>query len=134
MKRTFILPFVAFIAAAFVFTSCQPSKVWATKKKNKDMDDDREYRDRDYREPDYRPAPPPPTTRYYHSTPLIISPTPGFVMKPGPNGRFYHRSPSGMIYWKGYDNRFYLDPADLDRVRYDRYEYEEWRRYSRNSR
>ncbi|HUR67214.1 MAG TPA: hypothetical protein VMZ03_12765 [Chitinophagaceae bacterium] len=135
MKRNFILPLVAVFTAAFVFTSCQPSKVWATKKKNKDKDDDREYREPDYRS-EYRPTPPPPTTaRYYRrSTPLIISPTPGFVMKPGPNGRFYHNSPSGLLYWKGYDNRFYLDQDDLRKISYDRYEYDEWQRYSRQSR
>lgn len=135
MKRTFILPLVAVIAAAFVFTSCQPSRVWATKKKNKNKnkDDNREYREPDYRAS--RPAPPPPSTaRYYRSAPLIISPTPGFVMKPGPNGRFYHNSPTGLLYWKGYDNRFYLDQDDLRKISYDKYEYEEWKRYSRQSR
>jgi hypothetical protein len=133
MKRTFILPLVAVIATAFVFASCQPSRVWATKKKKKDKDDDREYREPDYRSS--RPAPPPPSTaRYYRSVPLIISPTPGFVMKPGRNGRFYHNGPNGLLYWKGYDNRFYLDQDDLRKVSYDRYEYEEWKRYSRQSR
>ena len=142
MKRTFILSLAVLFTAALVFSSCQTSRVWETKKKNKDKDreyqEDRADRDRDYRdyrEPDYRPAPPPPApTRYNRSTSLIISPTPGFVMKPATGGRFYHRSPSGLLYWKGYDNRFYLDRSYIDNISYSRGEYEEWRRYSRQSR
>ena len=126
MKRKFILASAAVIIAALVFTSCQPSRVWATKKK-----DSREYRDRDE---DYRYSTTPPPSRNYHSVSLIISPTPGFVMRQNPNGKYYHRSQQGLMYWKGYDNRFYLDRAELRNVSYSRWEYDEWKRFSRQSR
>lgn len=116
MKRTFILSAFATMALAVVFTSCQPSRVWATKEK----------------EPRHRrttEAPPPP--RYYNNVALIVTPSPGFVMKQNSNGRFYHRSPQGYLYWKGHDNRFYLDRSYLGRVSYDKWEYNEWKRYSR---
>ena len=127
MNRKFMLASVAVLAAALIVTSCHPSRVWATKKK-----DNREYReDRD----DYRyTPPPPPAPRYYNSVSLIVSPTPGFVMRQSPDVRYYHRSQQGYLYWKGFDNRFYLDRAELGRVSYSRWEYEEWRRYSRQSR
>ncbi|MGQ0737910.1 MAG: hypothetical protein ACT4OJ_02515 [Bacteroidota bacterium] len=126
MKRTFILPVAAVIATSFVFTSCQPSRVWANKKKK----ENKEYREPEvYRQP--APAPPP---RYYASSALIISPSPGFVMKQHPSGRFYHRSSRGYLYWKGYDNRFYIDQSYLSSISYSRWEYDEWRRYSRQSR
>ncbi len=121
MKRTFILPVLAVLAAALVFTSCKPSRVWATK--------ERAPRERERRVYD-EPAP----ARYYATVSLIVRPTPGFVMRQSPNGRYYHRSQQGYLYWKGYDNRFYLDKAELRNVRYNRWEYEEWKRYSRQSR
>lgn len=117
MKRTFILSTVAVVVAALIFTSCKPSRVWATKEK--------EPRNRTYRNTE--PAPP----RYYNAVSLIISPSPGFVMRQYPDGRYYHRSPQGYMYWKGYDNRFYLDRTYLGRVSYSRWEYDEWKRYSR---
>jgi hypothetical protein len=133
MKRTFILSAAAVMAAALVFTSCQPSRVWATKKKDKDRD----HSYRDYREPDeyrYKTPPPPPPRRTYASASLIITPTPGFVMRQHPNGGYYHQSPRGFMYWKGYDNRFYLDRDDLRKVSFTRWEYDEWKRYSRQNR
>lgn len=128
MKRTFMLSLAAAATVAFVFSSCQPSRVWANKKKKKE--------DKEYREPEvYRQPAPPPPSRYYASAALIITPSPGFVMKQHPNnGRFYHRSPSGYLYWKGYDNRFYIDQSYLSRMSYSRWEYDEWKRYSRQSR
>lgn len=119
MKRTFILSFLALAAAGLVFTGCKPSRVWATKERAP-----KERRVYD------EPAP----SRYYATVALIVRPTPGFVMRQTSNGKFYHRSQQGFLYWKGYDNRFYLDRDDLRRVRYDRYEYEEWKRYSRQNR
>jgi hypothetical protein len=119
MKRTFILSAVLILTASLVFTSCHPSRVWATKKK-----EPRTYREQ---------APPPPP-RYVSTVALVITPSPGFVMKQNPNGRFYHRSEQGYLYWKGVDNRFYLDRSYLNRVSYDRWEYNEWKRYSRESR
>ena len=133
MNRTFILSTAAVIAVAFLFTSCHPSRVWATKKK-----DSKEYReDRDDRDDRYEPrytTPPPPPPRYYSSVSLVISPAPGFVMRQTADGRFFHRSQQGYLYWKGYDNRFYIDRAELVHLSYSRWEYDEWRRYSRQSR
>jgi hypothetical protein len=116
MKRILLLSTVAALSAAFIFTSCGPSRVYASKEKT--------YRN---------PAPPPPP-RYYNSVSLIVSPTPGFVMKQTPDGRFYHHSPQGYTYWKGNDNRFYLDRSYISRVSYNKWEYNEWKRYSRGRR
>lgn len=119
MKRTFILSTVTVLTAALVLTSCKPSRVWATKEK--------EPR-RTYRNPE--PAPP---TRHYNAVALIVSPTPGFRMSQNPDGRFYHRNPQGFLYWKGYDNRFYLDRSYFNRITYSKWEYKEWKRYSKQS-
>ena len=115
MKRKFILPAVVMVTATFIFAGCQPSRVWATKEKTQRV-----------------PEPPPP--RYYNPVSLIISPTPGFTMNRYPDGRYYHRGPQGFLYWKGYDNRFYLDKSYISRVSYSKWEYEEWKRYSREAR
>lgn len=134
MKRTFMLSLAAASVVAIIFSSCQPSRVWANKKKKKE---DKEYRESEvYREPaEYRRPVPPPPSRYYASASLVITPSPGFVMKQhASNGRFYHRSPSGYLYWKGYDNRFYIDQSYLSRLSYSRWEYDQWKRYSRQSR
>lgn len=123
MKRTFILSAAAVIMLAVSVTGCKPSRVWATKKKEP----------KEYREPEtYRRPDPPPPPRYSYVS-LIITPTPGFVMRQNPNGRFYHRTEQGFLYWKGYDNRFYLDRTYLGRVNYNKWEYDEWKRYSRDS-
>ncbi len=122
MKRIFILSTAAVAAVALIFSSCQPSRVWATNKR-----EPRTYRESEtYRYPE-------PGPRYYNSVSLIISPTPGFVMRQNPNGRYYHRSQEGFLYWKGYDDRFYLDRSYLRSVSYSRWEYDEWKRYSRQS-
>lgn len=124
-----MLSLAAATTVALVFTSCQPSRVWANKKKKKD---DREYRaNRDAEV--YRRPPPPSSARYYSSAALIIKPTPGFVMKQSPSGKYYHRTAGGFLYWKGYDNRFYIDHSHLNRLQYSKWEYDEWRRYSRQS-
>lgn len=123
MKRTFILSVIAVASAALIFTSCKPSRVWATNE-----------REGEPRHSTYRNPAPPPTSRSYNSVSLIISPSPGFVMKQNPDGRYYHRSPQGYMYWKGYDNRFYLDKSYLNRVSYNKWEYNDWKRYSRGRR
>jgi hypothetical protein len=114
MKRTFILTTVTVLFAALLITGCKPSRVYATK--------DRGSRTQ---------PPPPPAPRYYASVSLIISPTPGFRMSQYGDGRYYHRSQDGLLYWKGYDNRFYLDKSYLTRVSYSKWEYKEWKRYSK---
>jgi len=126
MKRTFMLSAMAALALVVLFSSCKPSRVWATKKKDKEP--------KEYREPErYRQPEPPPPPRYASYASLLITPSPGFVMRQTSEGRFYHRSAQGLLYWKGYDNRFYLDRSYLNRVNYSRYDYDEWRRYMRNS-
>lgn len=105
------------ITALASFSSCRPSRVYADR--NKDRNE----------------IPPPPQQRpvYSNYSALIISPTPGFVMNRYPDGRFYHRNSAGMLYWKGYDNRFYLDRSYMHRVRYSQWEYNEWKKYSRSN-
>lgn len=108
------------IIAAATLTSCKPSKVWATKDRD---------RDRDERTVRNEPAPPP---HYYSNVSLIISPSPGFVMNRSSDGRYFHRSPQGYLYWKGYDNRFFLDRSYIHKVRYSQWEYDQWKRFSRS--
>lgn len=113
MKKTSILTLLTVIPALLIFSSCGPSRVYATK--------------------DHRP-PPPSHARYAQpGVALIISPSPGFRMSQHPDGRFYHRSAQGFLYWKGYDNRFYLDRSYFSRITYSKWEYKEWKRYSKQS-
>lgn len=123
MKRTFILTSAAVVVAAFVFSSCGHSRVWANKEKRNDG--------------------PPPVSRqripsgstYANNlagAPLIITPHPGFTMARHANGQYFHRGPQGMLYWKGFDNRFYLDKNQVDRSRYSKFEIKEWKRYIRH--
>ncbi len=119
MKRTFTLSAAAVFVVAVLLTSCGHSRVWANKKRD--------------------PGPPPVSTNRssygpsYAAAPLIISPTPGFTMARHSNGQYYHRGAMGLLYWKGYDNRFYLDRNYINRASYSNFEYKEWKRYSRHS-
>jgi hypothetical protein len=65
---------------------------------------------------------------------LIISSGPGINASRYPDGRYYYRSPEGYTYWRGNDNRFYLDRSYLGRVHYQQREYHEWNRYNRGGR
>ena len=119
------------IVTVVSFASCRPSRVYANKEKDRDRQEER-YRD----ETRYRNVDPPPSPRQrssYSTSSLLISPSPGFVMQRNPDGRYYHRSRYGMLYWKGYDDRFFLDRAFLNRVRFNQWEYNEWKQYARNS-
>lgn len=123
MKRMQLLFAVLIITITATVTSCKPSRVWATKEKEK--------KDRTVRN-----IPEQSSSRYYNpiaigSVSLIISPTPGFVMNRYADGRYYHRSQQGLLYWKGYDNRFFLDKSYLKRVSYSQWEYDQWKRYNR---
>jgi len=69
--------------------------------------------------------------RYRSSISLIISPSPGLIMNRYSDGRYYYRSPQGMMYWRGYDNRFYLDRTYIGRVHYNRSQYNEWKHKGR---
>ena len=58
---------------------------------------------------------------------LIISPRQGLMISMYSDGRYYYRSPEGYVYWRGYDDRYYLDRTYLNRGHYDNDEYNEWR-------
>ena len=125
MKRTFILSVTIILSSFLVLSSCKSSRVWETKDSN-----DRTVR---------TPPPPPPSRQYspasYRNNPagLIISPRPGFTMNQNASGHYYHRSQQGLLYWKGYDNRFYLDKSYLNRVNYSKWEYKDWKRYKKDA-
>jgi hypothetical protein len=113
MKRTLILTSVFMISASLLLSGCGPSRVYATTDRVAG-----------------RPVPPPPPPRFYKSSvSLIISPQPGFRMNESSKGRYYHRTSQGLLYWKGYDNRFYLDRKYFNRVHYSKWEYKEWKKY-----
>jgi len=117
MKKKFILSVFIVFGIAIFLTSCGPSRVYATKEKTQRMPP---------------PSPVyPAADRYQVSATLILSPTPGFRMNQHSDGRYYHRSPNGFTYWKGFDNRFYLDKAFINRVTYNKWEYKEWKKYSK---
>jgi len=104
MKQITILQAAVAIAVVVALTSCGPS---------------REY--------SYYPR------RNSASFSLIVNPGPGVYESRYSDGRYYYRSPEGYTYWRGYDNRYYLDRSYLGRVHYDRNEYNEWNRYNRRS-
>ena len=107
MKQNKLLSFTLIAASALIISSCGSSRPYSSS--------------------------PAPRSRTYVS--LIITPSPGFTMNSYPDGRYYHRSPQGFMYWKGNDNRFFLDKQYLSRVNYNKWEYNEWRRwYEQNSR
>jgi len=59
--------------------------------------------------------------------PLIIVKTPDIVIMRHVDGRYFYRNADNYVYWKGSDERFYLDEQYLSKVQYDTDEYEEWR-------
>lgn len=72
----------------------------------------------------YEPYPRPRT-----SVSLILNAGPGMMISRYPDGRIYYRNPQGWIYWRGYDNRYYLDRKYVQRS-YHRYpQYNDWKRY-----
>lgn len=58
---------------------------------------------------------------------LIIHSSPGMVVNRHPDGRYYYRNPQGYTYWRGNNNRYYLDRSYLNRGRYDRGQYNAWK-------
>lgn len=141
MKRMPLLTAAGILLLAATITSCKSSRVWANKNKEskeerqeareerREERQDNRYDDNRYE--DYRPAPAVPApSRSYASVPLVITPSPGFVMKQTPDGRYYHKTAQGLLYWKGSNNRFCLDKMYLSRVSYSNWEYDEWRRYN----
>jgi len=63
----------------------------------------------------------------YHRYPLIVIRTPDIIISRYNDGRYYYRNPDGYMYWKGYDDRFYLDEKYLNDNRYDENEYNDWK-------
>jgi hypothetical protein len=63
----------------------------------------------------------------YRRYPLIIIRTPDIVIGRYNDGRYYYRNPEGYMYWKGYDDRFYLDEKYLNNNGYDEGEYNDWK-------
>jgi hypothetical protein len=59
---------------------------------------------------------------------LIVNPAPGLVLRYS-NGMYYYRDPGGYVYWRGYDNRYYLDQRYMNRSYYHHQQYNDWRRY-----
>ncbi len=104
MKKIYILPMLLIVAAALTFTSCGSGHVYYSQ----------------------------PVPRYHAQLSLIIVPSPGFRVDRYRDGRYYYRSPEGYMYWRGYDNRFYLDRAYLNRGHYNHREYNDWNRYRKN--
>lgn len=105
MKKMRIIQAVTLVAFVALLASCGPS--------------------REYPEYSYYP------NRSSASFSLIINPGPGIYASRYYDGRYYYRSPQGYLYWKGYDNRYYLDRSYLGKVRYHQDEYNEWKRHYR---
>ena len=63
----------------------------------------------------------------YRRYPLIIIRTPDIIISRYNDGRYYYRNPEGYMYWKGYDDRFYLDEKYLNDNGYDEGEYNDWK-------
>ena len=63
----------------------------------------------------------------YSRYPLIIIRTPDIIIRRYNDGRYYYRNPEGYMYWKGYDDRFYLDEKYLNDNGYDDGEYNDWK-------
>ncbi len=70
---------------------------------------------------------------YNRQFPLIIVRTPNIVIGRYNDGRYYYRSPEDLWYWKGNDDRFYLDEKFLDKAEYNDDEYREWKYRDRNN-
>jgi hypothetical protein len=68
----------------------------------------------------------------YRRYPLIIIRTPDIIIGRYNDGRYYYRNPDGYMYWKGYDDRFYLDERYLNDNGYDDDEYNDWKYKGRN--
>jgi hypothetical protein len=69
---------------------------------------------------------------------LIIGSSPGMVVNRYNDGRYYYMAPNGYRYWRGYDNRYYLDRSHIRRGHYNRSQYNDWqhghKRYYKNRR
>src|SRR5262245_41263104 len=62
-------------------------------------------------------------TRY----PLIIVRTPDIVVRRYNDGRYYYKNKEGFMYWKGSDDRFYIDEKHVKDMDYDQDAYDDWK-------
>jgi hypothetical protein len=53
---------------------------------------------------------------------LIIIRTPEIIIVKHADGRYYYKNADNFIYWKGNDDRYYLDEQYIDQVEYDQAE------------
>ncbi len=103
MKTRQIVPAVALLVVAVVFASCGSS-----------------------REVHVYGAPPPPPPASFS---LVVTAGPGYPITRYRDGRYYYRSPQGYMYWRGNDNRYYLDRRYMNRRYYNHPQYNSWKRY-----
>ena len=81
-----------------------------------------------------RPYAPGQRKKYaYHRYPLVVIRTPDIIIRRYNDGRYYYRNPEGYMYWKGYDDRFYLDEQYLNDNGYHENEYNDWKYKGRNN-
>ncbi|MEI9943167.1 MAG: hypothetical protein WDN26_03020 [Chitinophagaceae bacterium] len=64
------------------------------------------------------------------SVSLIIDAGPGMMINRYNDGRYYYRAPNGYTYWRGYNNRYYLDQRYIRPYSHHN-QYNDWRRYHR---
>jgi len=68
----------------------------------------------------------------YRRYPLIVRRTPDIVIRRHNDGRYYYKNPDGLMYWRGYDDRFYLDEKYVRNMEYDQGEYNDWKYKGKN--
>jgi hypothetical protein len=59
---------------------------------------------------------------------MIIHSSPGITVRRYHDGRYYYRDPRGYTYWRGYDNRYYLDRSHVRSGHYHHHQYNDWKR------
>ncbi len=65
--------------------------------------------------------------KYAARYPLIIVRTPDIVVTRDKDGRSYYKNKEGIVYWKGSDDRFYVDEKHLKDMEYDQGDYDDWK-------
>jgi hypothetical protein len=105
MKKIKILPLIIIAGFAILLTSCTVSR-------------------------SYGPYPAAPDA----SLSLIVNPYPGIVVSRYYDGRYYYRNPQGYTYWRGYDNRYYLDRSYVGKRYYHHRDYDDWHNNGRRGR
>src|SRR4051794_35629552 len=76
----------------------------------------------------YAPYPPEPSA----SLSLIVNPYPGIVVNRYSDGRYYYRNPQGYTYWRGRDNRYYIDRSYVGSRYRNHSQYNDWRNNGRH--